>query len=207
MRFKPTLCILCGLAFLVLGCQAGRLQWVGSNATSDVAPAYQDIQVAGGPVAGGPSANDPGGGGPNEGGAARRPVRPVKVPYVTNCLHGSEFVARLKYHARAATAYRRYRRGSGHNTLDFQHGFEQGYIDLARGGRGRTPAVAPHQYWGPAYRSPAGQSRQQDWLTGYTAGTQMSQQDGLGQYYPVAINPEVQYYRNDSPSWAMSPGY
>lgn len=190
MRLKPPLCILCGLAFLALGCQAGRLQW-GAGTTEPV-QGYQYPEAAGALPG-----VEPG----------RRPARPVRVPYVANCLPGSEFVAKLKYHTRAATAYQRYRRTAGHNTLDFQHGFEQGYIDLARGGLGRTPATAPHRYWGPAYRTPGGQSRQQDWLAGYTAGTAVSQADGLGQYYPVVLNPEAQYYRDENPSWARTPGY
>jgi hypothetical protein len=205
VRLTPTLCILCGLGFLALGCHAGSLNWGAPDVAAEappVAPVPQIESAGGGAGVVGPS------GGPAGGGVAGgRPVRPVKVPYVANCLPGSEFVATLKYHARAATAYRRYRRNSGRSTLDFEEGFEKGYIDLARGGRGRTPVVAPHRYWGPAYRNPEGQSRQLDWLAGYTAGTQMSQEDGLGLSYPVSINPEVQYYRNESPSWAMQARY
>jgi hypothetical protein len=201
VRFKPTLCILCGMTFLALGCHAGRLNWSGTGGAPETRP------VAPVPEIDGAAAGNVAGAGGLGGAAGGRQVRPVKVPYVANCLPGSEFVATLKYHARAATAYRRYRRNSGRSTLDFEEGFEKGYIDLARGGRGRTPAVAPHRYWGPAYRNPEGQSRQSDWLAGYTAGTQMSQEDGLGLSYPVVINPEVQYYRNESPSWAMQARY
>lgn len=129
-------------------------------------------------------------------------VRPVKVPIVANCLPGSECVARLKYHARAASAYNRCRKVTGRSSRDFQVGFEQGYIDLSRGGLGRTPATAPHKYWGPAYRNPEGSIRQQEWLAGYTAGTQMAWEDGLGQFYPVSPNPDAQFYRDDTPSWA-----
>jgi hypothetical protein len=195
VRHKDALCILCALGFLALGCQAGGLQWSSSRGSPETQPIYQPPPIS----QGAPGAVVP------DDGVAGRPVRPVKVARAANCLPGSEFIIHMKYHSRAAHAYQRYRRSSGAGTVDFKRGFEQGYIDLARGGLGRTPVTAPHQYWGPAYRTPDGQLRQEDWLAGYTAGTQMSQVDGLGLSYTVATNPEAQYYRNESPSWVASP--
>lgn len=176
------------MGFLALGCQAGRLNWSDPGAP---------CETVGNDVAEPPDAGFAAGGG----------ARPVTMPFVANSLPGSEFVLKLKYHTRAATAYQRCRRSMGRTSNDYQIGFERGYMDLARGGLGRTPAVAPKKYWGPAYRTPEGQTRQQDWLAGYTMGTQMAQEDGLGQAYPVSVNPTVQYYRNDVPSWASGSGY
>lgn len=218
MKPLPTLWILCGLGFLALGCQAGRLQWGGPGdpgRPTDYGPTTDIQQISGGPHLEGPIPDEQfsdeqfaneqivdGSGYQHRG----RIAPPVRVPYFANCWPTSECLVRMKYHTRAASAYQRCRRTSGPASRDYQIGFEQGYVDLARGGLGRTPATAPHKYWGPAYRTPMGQARQQEWLAGYSAGTQMSAEDGLGQYYPVSPNPDAQYFRNDTPSWAMSPG-
>ena len=52
----------------------------------------------------------------------------------------------------------------------YAHGFEQAYIDLAEGGDGTLPAIAPQRYWHCTYRGPAGHACANEWFAGYEAG-------------------------------------
>lgn len=55
---------------------------------------------------------------------------------------------------------------------DFEAGFTQAWIDIAQGGTGETPAVAPSRYWSAWYRSGEGHQKADEWFNGYRNGAQ-----------------------------------
>jgi hypothetical protein len=65
---------------------------------------------------------------------------------------------------------------------DFAAGFRQGYEDVANGGNGCTPAIAPQSYWGWKYQSPEGQAKVSAWFEGYPLGAKAAEEDGLGNW-------------------------
>lgn len=72
-----------------------------------------------------------------------------------------------------------------HHLDEFKAGFIQGYIDIANGGNGCTPCVAPDQYWGWRYQSPDGHSAINAWFAGYPLGAKAAEQDGVGYWGQV----------------------
>lgn len=68
------------------------------------------------------------------------------------------------------------------NQRDFKAGFMQGYIDVAKGGNGCAPSVAPESYWGWKYQSADGQNGVNAWFAGYPLGAQLAEQDGVNQW-------------------------
>ena len=64
----------------------------------------------------------------------------------------------------------------------FKAGFIDGYVDIAEGGKGCTPLVAPEKYWGWRYQSAAGQNAVGSWFGGYPLGVQAAEEDGLGTF-------------------------
>ena len=54
----------------------------------------------------------------------------------------------------------------------FASGFEEAFVDVARGGSGAVPAIPPPRYWGVRNRSVAGNARAQSWFDGYAAGAE-----------------------------------
>jgi len=65
---------------------------------------------------------------------------------------------------------------------DFQTGYRQGYEDVAAGGNGCTPTMAPSEYWGWKYQSPEGQSKVNAWFEAYPLGARAAEEDGLGNW-------------------------
>lgn len=75
---------------------------------------------------------------------------------------------------------------------EFKDGFIQGYIDIASGGNGCVPAVAPKDYWGWRYQSSQGQAAVNAWFEGFPQGVQVAEQDGVGHWQsvsPMGMNP------------------
>jgi hypothetical protein len=68
---------------------------------------------------------------------------------------------------------------------EFKAGFIDGYIEVASGGAGCLPAVAPSQYWGWRYQSPDGQAAINAWFAGYPMGVKAAEQDGVGYWGQV----------------------
>lgn len=64
----------------------------------------------------------------------------------------------------------------------FKAGFIDGYVDIAEGGKGCTPKVAPKKYWGWRYQSAGGQNAAGTWFSGYPLGVQAAEEDGLGTF-------------------------
>ncbi|MCC9601101.1 hypothetical protein LOC67_11135 [Stieleria sp. JC731] len=71
------------------------------------------------------------------------------------------------------------------NLSEFKAGFIKGYIDVANGGSGCTPSVAPTQYWGWKYQSPGGQAAIGAFFAGYPYGAKAAEQDGLSNWSNV----------------------
>ncbi|WP_230773459.1 hypothetical protein [Roseiconus lacunae] len=71
------------------------------------------------------------------------------------------------------------------NLPEFKAGFIKGYIDVANGGSGCSPSVAPNQYWGWKYQSPGGQAAIGAFFAGYPWGAKAAEQDGLSNWSNV----------------------
>ncbi len=65
---------------------------------------------------------------------------------------------------------------------EFKDGFIQGYMEVASGGNGCIPAVAPSEYWGWKYQSTHGHSAVNAWFEGFPMGVQAAEQDGVGHW-------------------------
>ena len=68
---------------------------------------------------------------------------------------------------------------------EFKDGFIQGYLDVATGGNGCTPLVAPSQYWGWRYQSPHGQTAVNAWFRGFPLGVKAAEEDGVGHWQNI----------------------
>lgn len=64
--------------------------------------------------------------------------------------------------------------GFGLQNIDYKAGFEQAFIDVAMGGSGCVPPLAPHKYWKEQGRTTKGHQRAQNWFEGYAAGSQIA---------------------------------
>ena len=71
------------------------------------------------------------------------------------------------------------------HSKEFKEGFCEGFIEVASGGNGCTPAVAPKQYWGWRYQSAQGQSAVNAWFEGYPMGVKAAEQLGVGHWGEV----------------------
>lgn len=69
---------------------------------------------------------------------------------------------------------------------EFKDGFIEGYMEVASGGNGCIPAVAPTQYWGWRYQSSHGQSAVNAWFEAYPRGVQAAEQDGVGHWQAIS---------------------
>lgn len=82
-------------------------------------------------------------------------------------------------------------------------GFIDGYVDVALGGRGCTPAVAPSRYWSWRYPGIQGQRAGTDWLAGYPMGAMAGRNDGMSNRVaalPVAVPNPVSMPVNIQPA-------
>lgn len=91
--------------------------------------------------------------------------------------------------ALAEKAWIRIRRAYFHNQYhrDIKAGFVAGYLEVAGGGDGCTPALAPEEYWGWRYQSPLGQAAVNAWFQGFPLGAKAADQDGVGYFRAVSI--------------------
>ncbi len=82
-----------------------------------------------------------------------------------------------------------------HDIRELRAGFNAGYMDVANGGNGCLPAVAPPHYWGWRYQTPGGQERVNAWFAGYPMGAKAAEQDGVGgwgEILPVGMQQAMQ---------------
>lgn len=68
---------------------------------------------------------------------------------------------------------------------EFKDGFISGYMDIASGGNGCCPTVAPSRYWGWRYQSGYGQQAINAWFNGFPLGVQAADQDGAGNWQEI----------------------
>ncbi len=68
---------------------------------------------------------------------------------------------------------------------DFKQGFIAGYLEVAEGGNGCVPAIAPSSYWGWRYQSADGQNAVNAWFEGYPMGVRAAEQDGVGNWTEI----------------------
>jgi hypothetical protein len=71
---------------------------------------------------------------------------------------------------------------------EFKDGFIQGYMEVAGGGNGCTPAMAPSAYWGWQYQSANGQSAINAWFQGFPQGARAAEEDGVGHWQSIRMN-------------------
>ncbi|WP_443217388.1 hypothetical protein [Rhodopirellula sp. P2] len=70
---------------------------------------------------------------------------------------------------------------------DLRKGFIEGYMEVATGGSGCTPAVVSSDYWGWKHQSGDGQSAVNAWFEGFPLGVKAAEQDGIGYYNQIRI--------------------
>ncbi len=86
---------------------------------------------------------------------------------------------------------------------DFCAGFRAGYMDVASGSNGCTPAFPPQDYWGWKYQSAEGQGRVAAWFSGYPHGARAAEEDGVGHFSQIQMSSGI--YNEYSQSSAMTP--
>ncbi len=103
----------------------------------------------------------------------------------TDCI--DEFMIDYRNRALAEKAwYRDKPQFCNHQYLkEFKEGFISGYIDVASGGNGCVPAIAPQKYWGWRYQSALGQAAVNAWFEGYPMGVRAAEKDGLGNWQQI----------------------
>jgi hypothetical protein len=75
---------------------------------------------------------------------------------------------------------------------DFHRGFKAGYMQVADGGDGCTPAFPPREYWGWKYQSHEGQARVAAWFSGFPHGARAAEEDGIGNWYQIQTSSNIQ---------------
>lgn len=75
---------------------------------------------------------------------------------------------------------------------DFARGFKAGYMDVAAGGNGCTPAFPPREYWGWKYQSHEGQARVAAWFAGYPNGAMAAEKEGVGNWTQIQTSRGIQ---------------
>lgn len=75
---------------------------------------------------------------------------------------------------------------------EFARGFKDGYMDVADGGTGCTPAFPPREFWGWRYQSCEGQARVAAWFAGYPHGARAAEEDGIGNWTQIQTSSSIQ---------------
>lgn len=104
------------------------------------------------------------------------------------------FVTRQTAWFCADKALKSLKKQCGKQTIDFQAGFRQAYVDQAMGRPALVPPVPTRHYWNAYYRSCAGQQAAADWFEGYRAGLDYGAEGGVGNFNRVPS------------SWSLTPG-
>jgi hypothetical protein len=75
------------------------------------------------------------------------------------------------------------------NTHDFARGYQDGYIEVSKGGNDCLPPVAPNCYWGPKFQTPEGLCRVRSWYNGYAMGARDAEAACRQQWHSVPSVP------------------
>lgn len=73
-------------------------------------------------------------------------------------------------------------------TKEFKDGFIAGYMDIAAGGNGCTPAMAPSSFWGFQYQTASGHQAINAWFAGFPQGVKAAEQDGVGHWHSIGMS-------------------
>ena len=73
---------------------------------------------------------------------------------------------------------------------DFRKGFLAGFVEVATGGNGCTPLMAPEEYWSSKFQCKDGHCRINAWFAGFPEGVKAAEQCGIGNYYKIPLAPE-----------------
>ncbi|MEE2937409.1 MAG: hypothetical protein VYA84_15585 [Planctomycetota bacterium] len=95
-----------------------------------------------------------------------------------------EFMIGYRNRAMAEKAWhcRKHRFGNQPHGHEYKEGFIDGYIEIATGGLGCCPKIAPSRYWGWKYQSATGRQAVNAWFEGYPMGVQAAEQEGIGNW-------------------------
>ena len=74
------------------------------------------------------------------------------------------------------------------NRYDFHRGFRDGYLNVANGGDGCPPTLAPSHYWSSCFRSD-NCGAIQSWYDGFAHGAIAAEQDGAGSQNTLLLSP------------------
>ena len=101
-----------------------------------------------------------------------------------------EFMITYRNRALAEKAWhcQKTRHGSRAHQREFKDGFIAGFIDVANGGAGCTPSIAPSKYWGWRYQSAQGQAAVNAWFQGFPCGAKAAEQGGIGHWQNVGTS-------------------
>src|SRR6056297_4291308 len=85
----------------------------------------------------------------------------------TDCI--DDFMIGYRNRAMAEKAWHCQKHQLGHHRFgrEYKAGFIDGYLEVASGGSGCTPALAPSDYWGWRYQSAQGQAAVNSWFQGF----------------------------------------
>ena len=115
------------------------------------------------------------------------------VAYNESC---DEFVLDWRNHVWSWQAWRArmHQFGGQPQFYSFGEGFRDGYQEVATGGDGCPPAIAPRRFWSYNYQSPEGQAKVAAWFAGYPYGVQAAREDGAAGFQR---HPDLGYDRRD----------
>jgi len=78
---------------------------------------------------------------------------------------------------------------------EFKDGFIKGYLEVASGGTGCTPLMAPSAYHGWQYQTADGHSAVNAWFQGFPQGVRAAEEDGVGNWQSIGMG----NYRQPAP--------
>ncbi|MEM1226055.1 MAG: hypothetical protein AAGJ40_10165 [Planctomycetota bacterium] len=88
---------------------------------------------------------------------------------------------------------------------DLREGFIAGYMEVATGGSGCTPAVISSDYWGWRYQCAQGQCSINAWFEGFPLGVKAAEEDGIGYYNQIRLNSRLPYIPSTAMNGSMAP--
>jgi hypothetical protein len=106
---------------------------------------------------------------------------------LTDCECIDEFMVDYRNRAMAEKAWHCQKHLFGNHQYrdEFKAGFVAGYLDIANGGSGCCPKVAPAALWGWRYQSAQGQAAINAWFEGFPMGVRAAEQDGVGSWQQI----------------------
>jgi hypothetical protein len=71
---------------------------------------------------------------------------------------------------------------------EFGEGFRCGYRNVAAGGNGCPPPMAPRKFWSWKYQTPEGQAKQAAWFEGFPHGARAAEEEGIGNWGQIQVS-------------------